>query len=170
MAKRPASRAIAPPPEIDPLLTAPEVAVLADLARRMRTVRDDLQGPAGQSSVGHLPLADLITGWSLELDRMVAVAVESGEPPVAPTVTALVPNTAQLGTPSFTLHVMGTGFDEASVIVWNGAPEPTTFVSPTELTTGVNMDTAISAVTLPVAVENTHGLSDPLPFTFTPAA
>src|SRR5678816_2221276 len=56
-----------------------------------------------------------------------------------PTTTALVPSSAKLGDPSFTLHVQGTGFVPGSVILWNGSPEPTTFVSATELTTLVNM-------------------------------
>jgi hypothetical protein len=91
--------------------------------------------------------------------------------PLAPTpvVTALVPDTAVLGSPSFTLHVHGTGFAPDAVIVWNGTDEPTTVVSATEVTTGVNMATATAAVTVPVAVRNGDMVSDPLPFTFTEA-
>jgi len=72
---------------------------------------------------------------------------------VAPTVTALVPATATIGDPNFTLHVQGTGFTPGSVILWNGGREATVFVSATELTTGVNMATATTAVPIPVAVE-----------------
>lgn len=150
-------------PVIDPAtLTPSEAAILADLAVRMRIVRDSILGGRAR-----LPLADLITGWSLEVDRMV---IEADNSPAPPALTALVPNTAQLGTPSFTLHVMGAGFDATTVILWNGAPEPTTLVSPTEVTTGVNMETASVAVTLPVSVQGAGGMSVELPFTFTPAA
>ena len=99
------------------------------------------------------------------------------EPEVAgaPTVTSLVPSTAALGSPSFTLSVMGMGFTADCVILWNGSPEPTVVVSATELTTGVNMATAELAVTLPVAVrsgisEEDYAMSNELAFTFLPAA
>ena len=70
-----------------------------------------------------------------------------GDAPAPPVVTALEPDTAVLGTPSFTIHVHGTGFTAASVIVWNGSDELTTVVSATEVTTGVNMATASVAMT-----------------------
>lgn len=94
-----------------------------------------------------------------------------GSGSAAPVLTALEPDTAVLGTPSFTLHVRGTGFAPDAVIVWNGSDEPTTVVSPTEATTGVNMDTATSAVTVPVLVRNGDGsVTGSLPFTFTAQA
>jgi hypothetical protein len=90
--------------------------------------------------------------------------------PAPPVVTALVPDTAVLGSPDFTLTVEGTGFTATSVIVWNGADEPTTVVSATALTTGVHMATAAVPITLPVAVRNGDGpLSNAVLFTFTEA-
>jgi hypothetical protein len=84
---------------------------------------------------------------------------------------ALEPATAVLGSPDFTLHVRGSGFAADAVILWNGSPEPTTVVSPTELTTGVNMATAVAAVTIPVTVTQGGVVSNALDFTFTaPAA
>jgi hypothetical protein len=56
------------------------------------------------------------------------------------TLTELEPATANIGDPSFTLHVHGTGFGPDSVIYFNGHPEPTTFVSQNEVTTGVDMN------------------------------
>jgi hypothetical protein len=89
-------------------------------------------------------------------------------PLTAPVLTTLVPASAPLGAPSFTLHVIGTGFAETDVILWNGSAEPTTFVSATELTTGVNMSTAEVAITLPVAVQNAAGeVSNELAFALT---
>jgi len=88
----------------------------------------------------------------------------------APVLTALTPASVKLGEPDFTLHVEGTGFVEGDTILWNGAPEPTTFVSDAELTTGVNMATAINAVTCAVAVRNLVGhVSNELTFEFLPA-
>jgi hypothetical protein len=88
-----------------------------------------------------------------------------------PVVTALEPDTAELGAPSFTLHVIGTGFDAASVIVFAGQDEPTTLIDDTVVTTGVDMTVWLGADTLPVLVRNGDGtLSNAVDFTFTEAA
>jgi hypothetical protein len=87
-----------------------------------------------------------------------------------PVLTSLVPASAALGSPSFTLHVRGTGFQPTDIIVWNGSPEPTTFVSATELTTGVNMATAVVAIPIPIQVQTSGGVvSNTLTFTLTAA-
>jgi hypothetical protein len=88
------------------------------------------------------------------------------EPPV---VTALTPPTAALGSPSFTLQVLGTGFALDAVIVWNGSDEATTVVSAKKVTTGVDMTTATVAGPVPVAVRNGDVVSNALDFTFTEA-
>jgi hypothetical protein len=88
-------------------------------------------------------------------------------PPALPVVTSLAPASVTLGDPDFTLHVLGTGFAPDAVILWNDAPEPTVVVSPTEVTTGVNMATAQVAMPIPVAVRNGNGAaSAPQTFTF----
>jgi hypothetical protein len=91
-------------------------------------------------------------------------------PPPPPVLDTLVPDTAVLGSPDFVLHVLGSGFAPDAVILWNGSPEPTTVVSDTELTTGVNMATAAVAVALPVAVTQGGVVSNAVLFTFTEAA
>jgi hypothetical protein len=74
------------------------------------------------------------------------------------------------GAPSFTLHVQGAGFTPDSVIVFAGHDEPTTLVSPTEVTTGVDMSLWLGADAVPVTVRNGDGApSAPLTFTFTAA-
>jgi hypothetical protein len=89
---------------------------------------------------------------------------------VPPVLTSLTPPSAKLGDPNFTLHVIGTGFRPGSVILWNGGAEPTTYVSATELTTGVNMATAAVAMPIPVQVETVSGLrSNVLTFDLQPA-
>jgi hypothetical protein len=98
-----------------------------------------------------------------------AVAPPPDEAPLV--LDSLVPAAAVLGDPSFTLHVHGSGFRPDSAIIWNGSPEPTTFVGPGELTTGVDMSTAINAIDLPVMVRHVTGAeSNALPFTFSAAA
>lgn len=90
---------------------------------------------------------------------------------VAPVLTALLPTSAKIGDPAFTLHVTGTGFRPGCEILWNGAPEPTTLVSPTELTTTVNMATAEVPMPIPIAVRTLGGLvSNTLTFNLQPAA
>ena len=87
-----------------------------------------------------------------------------------PVITALQPAQMALESPSFTLHVQGSGFQDGSVIVWNGGDEATTFVSATELTTEVDMSTAGTATTLPVQVRNPDATaSNTVDFTFTAA-
>jgi hypothetical protein len=87
----------------------------------------------------------------------------AGDPP---TVTAVVPDSVTLGEPDFTVSVQGTGFDEEAVIVWNGFDEPTTFVSATEVQTGVNMAVWAAPVALDVQVRTAAGLSNAQTFTF----
>jgi len=90
-----------------------------------------------------------------------------GEEAPPPTVDSLVPNSATLGDPDFTISVLGTGFDEESVIVFNGFDEPTTVVSDTEVQTGVNMAVWAAPVAVDVQVRSGAGvLSNAQTFTF----
>ena len=86
-----------------------------------------------------------------------------------PTVTSLVPDSAEIGDPSFTIHVHGTNFTSGSKIIFNGYEEPTTFVSATELTTGVDMSVwTAPSLPLPVAVQDENGvISNAMNFIFT---
>lgn len=90
-------------------------------------------------------------------------------PPPLPTVTALTPATVAIGAPSFTLHVHGTDFAPGAVIVFAGHDEPTTIVSPTEVTTGVDMSVWHGPDAVPVAVRVGAVVSNALDFTFTEA-
>lgn len=111
-------------------------------------------------------LDTLITGSTPIIAAQRGPAFTGDGPP--PVVSALVPDTAALGSPDFTLHVQGSFFQDGDQIIWNGSPEPTTFVSPTELTTGVNMATAMVAMTIPVSVRPLAGPdSASLDFTLT---
>lgn len=85
-------------------------------------------------------------------------------PPPPFALTALEPASAVLGDPSFTLRVLGTGFTPDSTIVWNGADEPTTYVTATELQTDVNMATAEVAMPIPVEVRSGTQTSSTLMF------
>jgi IPT/TIG domain len=91
---------------------------------------------------------------------------EPGEPA---TLTALSPQTAVVGDADLTMTATGTGFTADSVIVFNGGEEQTTFVSETELTTGVKPSLASGAGDVPVLVRTAAGDTAPLNFTFTAA-
>jgi hypothetical protein len=96
------------------------------------------------------------------------VVVQGG---AAPVVDRLEPNNAVLGSEAFTLRVHGSGFTENTVILFNEGQELTTFVSPNELTTGVQPETATVAGTVPVAVlDSVAGRSNSVGFDFTGAA
>lgn len=50
-----------------------------------------------------------------------------------PSLSELVPQSAQAGAAGFTLTVSGSSFTAGSVVQWNGASRPTTFISPSKL-------------------------------------
>jgi hypothetical protein len=67
--------------------------------------------------------------------------------------------------------VHGTGIGAGAVIVFAGHDEPTTVVSDTEATTGVDMSVWVGPdPAVPVLVRGADGaVSNPLPFAFTMA-
>jgi hypothetical protein len=88
-----------------------------------------------------------------------------------PTVSMLNPSTVTIGSPYFDIHVHGSNFTDTSKILFNGLEEPTTFVSSSELTTGVNMPLWTAPATVPVSVQNVNGsMSAPLMFEFLPSS
>jgi len=92
---------------------------------------------------------------------------EAGGGGTAPVLLSLSPASAVLGSANFTLSCIGEGFTPDAVIVFNGFDEPTTFVSPTEVTTGVDMSVWAAPATLPVTVRTAAGESAPVTFEFT---
>jgi hypothetical protein len=88
------------------------------------------------------------------------------EPGSEPTLTSLDPNAAVLGDPDLTLRCIGTNFTETSVIHFSDHDEPTTFVSDTEVTTGVKPSLGWGAVSLPVTIKQGSYETEPLNFTF----
>jgi len=85
-----------------------------------------------------------------------------------PTLSSLSPSTAVHGGADFTLNCIGTNFTTACVIVFNGGEEPTTFVSPTSVTTLVKPSLVSAAIVVPVQVVKGGVLgSETRNFTFT---
>lgn len=85
----------------------------------------------------------------------------------APTVSALDPNSAEVGSRGIIMKVTGTNFTPNSRIVFNGGEEQTTFVSATELRTLVRPWTASGPWTVPVTVRTEGRESGPVNFSFT---
>jgi hypothetical protein len=65
-----------------------------------------------------------------------STTVTSTSNPV-PAITSITPNPVSAGSPTFTLTVNGSNFVSTSVVDFNGAAQPTTFVSSTQLTTTI---------------------------------
>src|SRR5205823_5685567 len=54
-----------------------------------------------------------------------------------PILTSLSPSRAFSGSGPFTLAVIGSGFTSSSIVQWNGASRPTTFVGATQLSASI---------------------------------
>ena len=83
-----------------------------------------------------------------------------------PIVTGCTPSTAVCGGADITLHVLGSGFTASDVILFNGGEEPTTYLSASELTTGVKPSLVLAPVVVAVSVDGAETSAD---FTFTAA-
>lgn len=90
--------------------------------------------------------------------------------PASPTLTALTPNTAVLGSEDVTMVCTGTGFTPQSVINFNTVDEPIVFISETEISTVVKPSIDWGEVAAPVFVKNGSLASETLEFTFTAVA
>jgi hypothetical protein len=97
----------------------------------------------------------------------VQLLIEAERPPAPLTLTALEPASASITAADFEGHVRGTGFTEDSVIIWNGAEEPTRFVDDTDVWTMVVPSVVTAPTVLDVYVRNGDGqVSNIVPFTW----
>jgi hypothetical protein len=89
--------------------------------------------------------------------------------PAPPVLTAIAPTSATIGDGVFSLTATGSSFDTGAVIVANGVALPTTRISPTQLTTPINL-AGVTPGTVPVLVRNgTEAQSAPQSFVVHPA-
>ena len=86
--------------------------------------------------------------------RIVNLTASSG---TTPTLSSLSPADAAVGGPAFTLTVNGSNFVSGSVVRWNGAARPTTFVSSTRLTASIPASDIASGGEAPITVTNPGG-------------
>jgi len=90
----------------------------------------------------------------------------------APAITSIAPASAIMGSGSFTLTVSGAAFTAVSVVRWNGAALPTTWVSETLVTADVNGSFLSSVGTAAITVYTPPpggGVSTAAAFTVLPA-
>ena len=87
---------------------------------------------------------------------------------LAPTLGSLVPSSGTAGGPAFTMTVNGAGFVSTSTMKFNGTAEPTTFVSPAQVTASIPATAIAASGTFPVTVTSPApggGTSSSLNFT-----
>lgn len=98
----------------------------------------------------------------------VAPVYIGGTAPATITFTSMTPNTLVHGGADTLVTFNGTGFGTDCVIIWNGSPEVTNYVSPTALTTTVKASLVSGAVVVQVAIQKSGQVKTAtLPFTFT---
>jgi hypothetical protein len=83
-----------------------------------------------------------------------------------PEIEALDPDEIETGAADTVLHVHGSGFTESSVIHFAGQDEPTSFVSDSEITTGLKPSLWQEAVVVECKVKNGDQESEPVEFEF----
>jgi len=98
------------------------------------------------------------------------IGATPGTPPAVTSVSAST--TSLASTPAcsaqgFTLTVNGTNFTSDAIVNWNGAAEPTTFVSATQLTAAIPATAAEFPGSAAVTVTNSVGTSPSSPVTLT---
>jgi hypothetical protein len=111
-------------------------------------------------------------GWDLGVDDITTSTAPVGPDP-APTLSSLSPGSALAGGPAFTLTAAGTNFVTSSVVRWNGAARPTTFVSSTQLRAAIAEADVATPGTAQVAVVTSAPdgeSSQALPFTISTAS
>jgi hypothetical protein len=79
----------------------------------------------------------------------------------APLISSLNPSTVTAGSPSFTLTVNGSNFQDGASVTVDNVPRATTFVGPGQLTVSVtDADIAVARL-VPIAVTNPGGQTSP---------
>lgn len=83
-----------------------------------------------------------------------------------PSVASIAPASKASGGPDFTLTVIGSNFSTASVVLWNGAERPTSFVSNLQLQAAISSSDIATVKSAQVQVSNPapSGLSNALNF------
>jgi subtilisin family serine protease len=109
----------------------------------------------------------LFIGFNTLVTTSPPVTVDASINPL-PIATSLSPSSAQAGGPALTVTVNGSKFVAGSVVHWNGASRPTTFVSSTQLQASIGAGDIAASGTATLTVFTPSpggGTSAGLPFT-----
>jgi len=90
--------------------------------------------------------------WKICAVLLLCAGTAIGANPVPFVNQPLVPDAAAPGGPGFTLTVNGTGFVPSSIVLWNGSPQATQFVSQGQLTATIPATDVAKAGTASVTV------------------
>jgi len=103
------------------------------------------------------PLAIKISALLGALAILLLPVVSCGGCPATPSVTSISPSSATAGAPGFSLTVNGGDFSSNAVVVWNGSPLTTSFVSSNQLTVTISSTQIAQPDTALVYVYNPTG-------------
>jgi len=112
--------------------------------------------PAGGSGAGATGTPQAPGGGSASWESGVGVTA---------TLASISPTGAVHNAGDFSLTATGTNFLNTSVIVFNGVPQDTTYISATQVRATIPNTTGVAAGAVPVLVAN--GVTNPAPQTFT---
>jgi trimeric autotransporter adhesin len=144
-------------------LTAPVPA--SDIAT-VGTAQVAVQIPGSAQS----PTQNIYATTTTEISNVVIFTINTtpGTPPAVTSLSAsttAAASTPYCSTQGFTLTVNGTNFTSDAIVNWNGAAQPTTFVSATQLTAAIAAASAAFPGKAGVSVTNSLGTSNSLPLT-----
>ncbi len=103
------------------------------------------------------PMAIKISALLGALAILLLPVVSCGGCPATPSVTSISPSSATAGAPGFSLTVNGGDFSSNAVVVWNGSPLTTSFVSSNQLTVTISSTQIAQPDTALVYVYNPTG-------------
>ena len=105
--------------------------------------------------------------WTSDGDAYTVQGVSRPKPTAAPTVGALIPNTAKITDAPVTVRITGTGFVLGDRVVFGGATPPTSYVTDTEVRVRIDPKQWKAGVVQAMVGYTTRGPSNSLPFTWT---
>jgi hypothetical protein len=78
-----------------------------------------------------------------------------------PAISALSPDTAEMGSSGRTITIHGSGFVDGASVVWNGEQRATTFVNASQLRFSIVAADLSGAISVPVVVLNPEPSAGP---------
>lgn len=131
-------------------------------------------GPLGTAFVSSTELTATVLASQVASPGTARVTVSSGGVSsnavnftivAGPALTSLNPNTTSVGSPAFSLSIIGTGFGSSPTVLWNATALSVTSKSATQLTASVPANLVATAGTASITVKSGGITSNALSFT-----